>query len=355
MAALRTALLVLTVLVLVPACAEDAGVPRSGESREPPPGSDAGVDEPALLRAHAAVIERTAPDRLVVTAANGTRHVFTDDVTDGELRSAHRLVSVPEKLYGLVIVRQYVPEGRTVLMVDRRTGTVLELDDVPVPSPDGHRFATASLDLVAGHAPNRVRIYRTTDAGARLEAEWQPREWGARNATWLDVHTLQLERGVVDWSTHELLTAPMVLRYDGDRWTPEHTPEQARIALLAFLAALGEGHYMEATWLYGGSYDTMRMWNPDMAPDDLPGLWRSACLHNGLQCLGRAEPVDVEVLSATDLRFTVHLLTAAGERFVLGPCCGETEETMPPQRVFTFTVRRSGDRYLVLDTPPYMP
>jgi hypothetical protein len=355
MAALRTALLVLTVLVLAPACVEDAGAPRSGESHEPPLGANAGVDEPALLRAHAAVIERTAPDRLVVTAANGTRLEFADDVTDGELRSVHRLVSAPESLYGLVIVREYVPEGRTVLMVDRRTGTVIELDDVPVPSPDGRRFATASLDLVAGHAPNRVRIYRTTDDGARLEAEWQPREWGARDATWLDGRTLKLERGVVDWRTHQLLTAPMVLRYDGDRWTPEHSSEHARITLLAFLSALGEGHYIEATWLYGGSYDAMRIWNPDLAPDDRPALWRAACLHNGLQCLGRAESVDVEVLSTTDLRFTVHLLTPAGEQLVLGPCCGETEETMPPQRVFTFTVRRSGDRYLVLDTPPYMP
>jgi hypothetical protein len=53
--------------------------------------------------------------------------------------------------------------------------------------------------------------------------------------------------------------------------------------------------------------------------------------------------------------FTVQLLTRTGERFVLGPCCGETEQSMPPQRAFTFTVRQSDDRYLVLDTPPYMP
>jgi hypothetical protein len=349
----RVALLVLTLSVLLSAC-EDTRGPQSGEPHDPPPAGDAGADEPALLRAHAGVVERTAPDRLVVTAANGIRLVFADAM-DGERRATHRLVSAPETLHGLVIVRQNIPEGRSVLMVDRRTGTVLELDDVPVPSPDGRRFATASLDLVAGHAPNRVRIYRMTEGDARLEAEWRPREWGAQNATWLDARTLQVERGVVDWHTHELLTAPMVVRHDGGRWTVEHAPDHARIALLEFLSALGEGHYVEATWHYGGSYDTMRMWNPDIAPHDLPALWRSACLHNGLQCLGRAEPVNVEVLSATDLRFTIHLLTPAGERFVLGPCCGETEQSMPPQQAFTFTVRRSGDRYLVLDTPPYMP
>jgi hypothetical protein len=346
--AVRNTILALTLSALVPACT------RGNETRQERV-AEGTTDEATLLQAYAAVIQRPSPGRLVVTAENGTRREFVDDVVAGERRSTHRLVSAPGSLHGLVIVRQYIPEGRMVLMVDRRTGDVIELDDVPVPSPDGERFVTASLDLVAGHLPNRIRIYRMTTGGPTLEMEWQPREWGAQHATWLDAGTLQLERGMVDWNSHELITAPMVMRRTGDRWRMEPSPEHARAALLAFLSALGQGHYIEATQYYGGSYDQMRAWNPDLPPDDHATLWSHACQHNGLQCVGRAEVLNSEQLSQTDVRFTVHLLTPSGQRLALGPCCGETEESMPTQRTFAFTVRRDGERYVVLDTPPYMP
>jgi hypothetical protein len=346
----RTTLLALTLTLLLPACTPDPG----DGTRQAPAGESA-TDEATLLRAHAAVIQRPSPDRLVVTAANGTRRDFVDDVSDGEATSVHRFVAAPESLHGLVIVRQYIPEGRMVLMVDRRTGDVIEVDDVPVPSPDGQRFVTASLDLVAGHLPNRVRIYRMAPGGPVLETEWQPREWGAQNARWLDTGAVQLERGVIDWNTHELLTAPMVVRRSRDHWTMDPSPEHASATLLAFLSALGQGHYMEATQYYGGTYEQLQTWNPELPRDDHATLWSHACQFNGLQCVGRAEVVGVEQLSPTDVRFTVHLINASGERITLGPCCGETEQTMPTQRTFTFTVRRDGERYLVLDTPPYMP
>jgi hypothetical protein len=346
--AVRTTVLALTLFTLVPACTRGNEIPQA-------PADEGTRDEATLLQAYAAVIQRPSPGRLVVTTADGTRREFVDDVVAGETRSTHRLVSAPGSLHGLVIVRQYIPEGRMTLMVDVRTGNVIELDDVPVPSPDGQHFVTASLDLVAGHLPNRIRIYRMTTGGPKLETEWQPREWGAQNATWLDAGTVQLERGMIDWNTHELITAPMVVRRTGDRWRTEPSPEHARAALLAFLSALGQGHYIEATQYYGGSYDQMRTWNPELPPDDHATLWSHACQYNGLQCVGRAEVLNNEQLSQADVRFTVHLLTPSGERLSIGPCCGETEQSMPTQRTFTFTVRRDGERYVVLDTPPYMP
>jgi hypothetical protein len=203
--AVRNTILALVLTVLVPACTRGNEIPQA-------PADEGTMDEATLLQAHAAVIQRPSPDRLVVTAENGTRREFVDDVSEGEATSVHRLVSAPGSLHGLVIVRQYIPEGRMVFMVDRRTGDVSEIDEVPVPAPGGQRFVTASLDLVAGHLPNRIRIYRMTAGGPALETEWQPREWGAQNATWLDAGTVQLERGMIDWNTHELITAPMVVR-----------------------------------------------------------------------------------------------------------------------------------------------
>ena len=155
-------------------------------------------EEPSVLAEYTPAVLRPALDRLVITAGNGTRQVFTDEVVRGELRSVHQFAGTQDPLPVFVIVRHYLPEGRAVLMVERRTGDVFELDDHPVPSPDGMRFITASLDLVAGHSPNHVRIYHMEPSGPVPEWEFDPKEWGARHARWLDEHSIELERGVVD-------------------------------------------------------------------------------------------------------------------------------------------------------------
>lgn len=312
-------------------------------------------EEPPVLATYAPAVLRPTWDRLVITAENGTRQVFADDLVQDDLRSIHRFAGTRDPLPAYVVVRQYVPEGGTVLMVDRRTGAVTKLDAPPSPSPDGKRFATASLDLVAGHSPNRIRIYRMEADRPVVEWEIEPREWGAQNPVWLDENTVQMDRGVVDWNTHELRTSPLIVRREPAGWAAQPSPEHARDALLAFLSALGQRMYIEASQYYGGSYEQHRTWNPELDAEDLPSLWRAACETNGLQCLGRAEVLHAEPISPTEVRFRVRLFTKEGEPFVLGPCCGETEETMPPQREFAFTVRKVGEQYLVVSLPPYMP
>jgi hypothetical protein len=312
-------------------------------------------EEPAALLGHSPHVVRPTWDRLVITAEDGTRRVLSDDVVQGELQSIHQFAGSREPLPAYVVVRQLVPEGREVLMVDRRTAGVTRLDEIPSPAPDGARFATASADLVAGHAPNRIRVYRMEPQGPALDWELEPRGWGARDPVWLDANTVRMERVVVDWNTHGVFSSPMLLRRAAGGWTLEHSADHARDALLSFLSALGRVMYIEAPLLYGGSYDQLRGWNPDHDPGDRSGLWRLGCENNGLQCLGRAEILGAELISSTEARFTVRLLDAAGKPFVLGPCCGETEQTMPPRREFTFRVRRVGTDYLVMDPPPYVP
>jgi hypothetical protein len=54
--------------------------------------------------------------------------------------------------------------------------------------------------------------------------------------------------------------------------------------------------------------------------------------------------------------FEVAYVNPDGSRFVLGPCCGATEEEMPPVDVFTVRVNcESDDRCQVLDLPPWVP
>jgi hypothetical protein len=160
---------------------------------------------------------------------------------------------------------------------------------------------------------------------------------------------------VVDWSSHGLFTSPMTISNHAGRWKVEPSLDHAQDVLLAFFAALSSRFYPEATRLFGGSYETLQGWNPEIPPGDHSTLWRAACEHNGLQCLG-----DVQVQSATSVGddryvFEVGFRTETGEEFVLGPCCGATAEEMPPVRRFEFTVRSVGYAYRVETLPVYVP
>jgi hypothetical protein len=136
---------------------------------------------------------------------------------------------------------------------------------------------------------------------------------------------------------------------------PPAAADDPAATLQAYFAALGEGRYRDAIPLYGGSYEVLQGWNPDTDPADTVGLWASACGSNGLVCMPRSRVVRREPDAGDTIRFVVEFLDADGNVFVRGPCCGETEETMPSRREFDYDVLRRGDRFVVLDLPPYVP
>ena len=133
------------------------------------------------------------------------------------------------------------------------------------------------------------------------------------------------------------------------------TMAEAHGVLVDFLTLLHEKKYAEAVPLYGGEYEPLQVFNPEIDPDDHLALWTWACDNQLLQCL--------EVRSATfkELRgdsyvFQVEFNNPDGSLFVRGPCCGADETEMPPVSRFEFMVSRNADgRYVVMNTPPYVP
>ena len=125
--------------------------------------------------------------------------------------------------------------------------------------------------------------------------------------------------------------------------------------LIDFLSLLHNRNYAEAALLYGGEYEALQVFNPQINPEDQVALWAWACDHQLLQCL--------EVRSATfkELRgdtyvFQVEFNNPDGSLFVRGPCCGATETEMPSVSQFEFRVSPQAEhKFVVLDTPPYVP
>lgn len=120
--------------------------------------------------------------------------------------------------------------------------------------------------------------------------------------------------------------------------------DRARDGLRAYFGALYAGRYADAARLYGGSYDILVGWNPDVPARDHIALLRNGCEQNGLQCLRLKRIVAEKAVSADEFQFTVEFLADSGKLFVL---LGKTSR-------FTFTVKHASGSYLVQDLPVYM-
>jgi len=130
----------------------------------------------------------------------------------------------------------------------------------------------------------------------------------------------------------------------------------AQDTLMDFLESLHSGNYEEAAQLYGGSYETMIDQNPALDPNDQATLLRNACTVNGMQCLQVKSAVLDEVVSDTKFVFKVDFIQGDGTLFVLDPCCGGDEMSIPPQSVFYFKVIEGNqNEFTIMDMPPYVP
>jgi hypothetical protein len=142
---------------------------------------------------------RASVDRLWIVPTDAEPLAYDDILERNEVMRLHVFRGrLPQ---GFLLVEVVLMEGGQFLLIDERTGAELDIDGVPIVSPDGSRFATASLDLVAGHVPNRLAVYRFTPDG--IEREWvhEPRGWGPSEVEWLDATTLRFQRNTIDLDT----------------------------------------------------------------------------------------------------------------------------------------------------------
>jgi hypothetical protein len=120
----------------------------------------------------------------------------------------------------------------------------------------------------------------------------------------------------------------------------------AEAALRDFFSALAQKDYPTVTNLYGGEYEILTEWNPDILPSEYETLWRRGCEQNGLACLSVKDILAVKT-EGSQVTFTVTFQTADGRLF-------ETGEPV----ISTFDVIVSTDdsgAYKIFSLPPYVP
>lgn len=132
-------------------------------------------------------------------------------------------------------------------------------------------------------------------------------------------------------------------------------PVQAHLTLMNFFKKLSEGNYGEAAQLYGGSYEMLSQFNPDIHPEDHPAFWKRGCQINGLQCLPIRTAIFNRIAGAGEYVFTVEFNDLDGNLFVLESCCGDISNASRRSQ-FEYIVVDIGDmQYRVIDMPVYMP
>lgn len=138
--------------------------------------------------------------------------------------------------------------------------------------------------------------------------------------------------------------------------SPSDDLARAAESLNKYFNALHAGQYEQAIAHYGGSYEVLQGYNPDLTPDDHAALFKNGCEINGLQCKLIKTLVEQTAISPTEFHFLVEFQNDDGSLFVLGPCCGATDEEMPPVSQFEYTVVLGSDgKYRVTGLPVYVP
>lgn len=131
---------------------------------------------------------------------------------------------------------------------------------------------------------------------------------------------------------------------------------QAEAILTEFYNSLNQGLYERAVALYGGSYEELEYFNPTIDPEDKTALLRAACEFNGFMCLPILDSSLVETHNEQVFLYEVTFANPDGSLFVLGPCCGASEETMAPVSEFNIQVScENKGSCQVLDLLPWAP
>lgn len=137
--------------------------------------------------------------------------------------------------------------------------------------------------------------------------------------------------------------------------SPRQEVQPAEEAAMEFFNLLSQEKYAEAGRLFGGDYSSLISMNPEIPENDHAALWKNGCEFNGLQCLPILRVVGAEKFSLNEFFLTVEFKNADGSLFVQGPCCGATEEEMPPVSQFDIHVIEQSGNYLVTSLPVFTP
>lgn len=134
--------------------------------------------------------------------------------------------------------------------------------------------------------------------------------------------------------------------------------EMAAEALILFFDYLSQNEFEKALTLLSleGPEDTWQWLANFSLPEDRDD--QAKILENYCQATGtclKAKVLSTQINENNEYDLVVQFINQDQSTFVFGPCCGESEETMPSKDKFDFKVKKINNKYMVLTPPLYRP
>lgn len=147
---------------------------------------------------------------------------LANDTTTAASTVVYRYLGfLPELSSHLVDIGFY--EGGSYGLVSAETTDQTFVQGIPVVSPGGTRFVTASVDLEAGYGPNSLQVWRIFPYGPRLEWGLDGGDgWGASDPAWTGEDELEftMHRRTADPGENDLTRMRLGVRELGLELAP---------------------------------------------------------------------------------------------------------------------------------------
>jgi hypothetical protein len=130
----------------------------------------------------------------------------------------------------------------------------------------------------------------------------------------------------------------------------------AALALTQFFSLLTNGAYDEAVALFSPDQDGLASIGSFTPAEEQAD--RARILSNYCTAVQSCLPVTIlssDMPAKDEFIFKVNFIKDDGTVWRLGPCCGATEEEMPPVSEFSYTVKKIAGRWQVVTPPQYQP
>lgn len=136
---------------------------------------------------------------------------------------------------------------------------------------------------------------------------------------------------------------------------PSDEAMEAEKTLTIFFDAVSQKKFNQALGLFTEDKETresINIYNPD-GETEHTDIIENYC-EATLTCLP-AVIIGTKKISDEEYVFSTQFKKDDGTIFVFGPCCGATEEEMPPRDIFDYTVKKIDGKFKVTTPPIYVP
>lgn len=183
------------------------------------------AEEAVAIRPVSDIVTRVGTN-LRIRLLNGRTAILQDDTTEGMKFALPRYAAYLKAIHSHVI-HQYQYEGEGIyFVVDDSTGDSTITYGMPVASPDGARFAFASMEGMEGGNPGVIEVWRVVGRHPEKEFSYntEHESWEASDMVWRDSVTIDFFKNTHSSPSEPYAQTPGHLKRTGTTWVLSESP-----------------------------------------------------------------------------------------------------------------------------------